>query len=148
MSASIRDLDLTCCTSRLGDDSFHLEMPVAGETLGVEPNVVHPPANSLPSLRCLMHHLIGWQISEGRPVSVRRCIPVVNYHFVGIAQTETLSIYRMLLHMRTELLSQRCVLEIRAWMDSGASGILDPSRSRRVATVVAVPTNYASSSID
>jgi len=33
-------------------------------------------------------------------------------------------------------------------MDTEARGIFDPSLSRRVATVVAVPSNYAASSID
>jgi len=79
---SIRELDPAGRVAALPDDPLDGQMPVAGEALLIEPQVRGTPPNSLPELRRLIHHVLGYQIAEGVPVPVLRRRPVGCHHLV------------------------------------------------------------------
>src|SRR6202007_855297 len=82
--AGIGHLDPACGVPALPDDPFHLQMPVAGEALGVEPVEASPAAYPLPGLLALVHTLLGHQAGEPGPVPGLGGRPVGRHHVAGI----------------------------------------------------------------
>jgi hypothetical protein len=84
---SAGELDPACRLLLLSDDTNDADMPVARETLVVEPHIGLLAADPLAALRRFVHHLRGEEFAETRPVSCVGGGPVFSHHLADAAHS-------------------------------------------------------------